>query len=120
MFMTFKEEIEKAAAAQATTAEAAELERNMKSAELQAIAEKLEQYLADEDPAGVGLELAREGSRMMLKSKDYTIVIDAGFQEYKAFVTSHGVSPEIARGSPRRLSTLPDVSAYVLDILQGE
>jgi hypothetical protein len=118
--MTFRQEIEKAAAARAATAEAAENERNKKSAELQAIADKLEQHLADEDPAGVGLQLAREGSRMMLKSKDYTIVIDAAFQEYKAFVTSNGVSSEMARGSPRRLSTLPDVSAYVRDILQGE
>jgi len=116
--MTFKQEIEKAEAAQAATAEAAEIERNNKSAELQTIADKLEQHLSDEDPSGVGLRLAREGSRMTLKSKDYTIVIDAGFQEYNAFVTSNGVPPQIARGSPRRLSTLPDVSAYVLDILQ--
>jgi len=116
--MTFRQEIEKAEAARAATAEAAENERNKKSAELQAIADKLEQHLSNEDPAGVDLRLAREGSRIMLKSQDYTIVIDAGFQEYHAFVTSNGVSPEIARGSPRRLSTLPDVSAYVLDILR--
>jgi hypothetical protein len=109
--MTFREEIEKAAAAQAATAEAAEIERSKKSAELQVIADKLEQHLSDEDPAGVDMQLTRDGSRMMLKSKDYTIVIDAGFQQYNAFVTSNGVSPEIARGSPRRLSTLPDVSA---------
>jgi hypothetical protein len=66
----------------------------------------------------VGLNFEREGMRMKLKSRDYTIIIDPGFREYTGMVLV-GFPPQKARGSRRGLNTLEDVDAYILGILQS-
>jgi hypothetical protein len=74
-------------------------------AELGIIADKLEKHLISKKPSEVGLNFEREGARMKLKSRDYTIIIDPGFREYTGMVVI-GFPPQIARGSKRGLSTL--------------
>jgi hypothetical protein len=98
-------------------AAAAAEERRAKLAGLGIIADKLEKHLISKKPSDVGLNFERDGARMKLKSRDYTIIIDPGFREYTGMVFI-GFPPQIARGSKRGLSTLEDVDAYVLGILQ--
>ena len=116
--MTFKKQMEEAEAARAATAAAAEQEKKAKLAELGIIADRLEKHLISQNPSEVGLNFEREGARMKLKSRDYTIIIDPGFREYTGMV-SIGFPPEIAKGSKRGLKTLEDVDAYVLGIVQS-
>jgi hypothetical protein len=116
--MTFKMQIEQANAAKATAAENAAEQRTNKAEELAAIADRLETHLIEQKPAEVGLEMQRSGSRVRLKSTDYTIVIDAGFEEYTGTVLG-GSPPQTIRGSRQRMATLDDVDAYIVAILQG-
>jgi hypothetical protein len=74
--------------------------------------------LVSKKPSEVGLNFEREGARMKLKSRDYTIIIDPGFREYTGMVVI-GFPPQIAQGSKRGLSTLEDVDAYIREILQS-
>ena len=102
----------------AAAAAAAEQERKAKLAELGIIADKLEKHLISKNPSEVGLNFERDGACMKLKSRDYTIIIEAGFREYTGMVFI-GFPPQIARGPKRGLSNLEDVDAYVLGILQS-
>jgi hypothetical protein len=115
--MTFKKQIEEAEAASATAAADKERERNARLADLETISDKLERHLISQNPSEVGLELKRDKARMSLKSRDYTIIIDAGFEEYTGMVVV-GYPPKIAQGSRQKLSTLDLVNAYILRIVR--
>ena len=117
--MTFRKQIEEAKAKSDAEKVAAEEERNAKNLELKGIADKLEAHLIENKPDEVGLSFEREGARMKLKSREYTIVIDPGFREYIGMVLQGGFPPQIARGSRRGLNTLEDVDAYITGIVQN-
>jgi hypothetical protein len=118
MTVTFKKQMEAAEAARVATATEVEKERAAKLADLATIADKLEKHLISQNPSEVGLNFEREGMRMKLKSRDYTIIIDPGFREYTGMVLV-GFPPQTARGSRRGLNTLEDVDAYILGIVQS-
>ena len=116
--MTYKKQMEAAEAARVAASTEVEKETAAKLADLATIADKLEKHLISQNPSEVGLNFEREGMRMKLKSRDYTIIIDPGFREYTGLVLV-GCPPQTARGSRRGLTTLEDVDAYILGIVQS-
>jgi hypothetical protein len=118
--MSFKKDLEKRqkAAEDALSQDAAQHERRLARMEGRAV--ELEKHLTGKRIRSVGLDMTREGSRIVLKHDRYQITIDSDVDHYevaKLVLRQQGAFNLMTAVEKRQASTLDQVDQFILEIL---
>lgn len=121
--MSFKKDLEKRQKAVEDTLseDAAQHERRLARMEGRAI--ELEKHLAGKRIRSVGLDMTREGARIVLKHDRYQINIDTDVEHYdvaKLVLRQQGAFNLMTAVETRRTSTLDQVDQFILEILESQ
>jgi len=120
--MSFKKDLEKRqkAADEALSEEAAQHERRL--ARMEGRAAELEKHLNGKRIRSVGLDMAREGARIVLKHDRYQINIDADTDHYdvaKLVLRQQGAFNLMTAVEQRRVTTVDQVDQFILEVLEA-
>lgn len=120
--MSFKEDLEKRrkaeADAQAQDAEAREQRNNARAT----LADALERHLSGKEVADVGLQMQRDGARIVLKHDKYQIHIDVDVQHYnisKLVPDRSSGFGQLRSIEKRKVTTVEQVDACILEIIEA-
>jgi hypothetical protein len=121
--MSFKKELEKRqkAAEEALSADAAAHERRL--ARMKGRAVELEKHLNGKRIRSVGLDMTRDGARIVLKHDRYQINIDTDVDRYdvaKLVLRQQGAFNLMTAVEQRRVTTIEEVDRFILEMLAAQ
>jgi len=121
--MSFKKDLEKRqkAAEDELSEDAVQHERRLARMEGRAV--ELEKHLNGKRIRAVGLDMAREGARIVLKHDRYQINIDTDAEHYdvaKLVLRQQGAFNLMTAVEQRRVTTIDQVDQFILEVLESQ
>ncbi len=120
--MSFKKDLERRqkSADAALSDDAAQEERRLARKEGRAV--ELEKHLTGKRVKSVGLDMTREGPRIVLKHDRYQINIDADVDHYdlaKLVLRQQGAFNLMTAVESRRVTTIDQVDQFIIEVLES-
>lgn len=121
--MSFKKELEKRQKSgdESRNSELAQAEQ--RHAKMVGRAAELEKHLTSKRVRSVGLDMAREGSRIVLKHDRYQIHIDVDVDHYEAaklVLRQQGAFNLMTAIEKKRVTTMQEVDQFIIDVLDAQ